>query len=1309
MPIKLMSQQILVPFRRPSSAALGSLRRALFCLAALALSCGCADAAPTPALTITSVNFTVASPVQGPTTSTVYVKQGGAITTNLSATPSGNANWGTVFWRTGTSTYACVDTGNTSSAQTRSFSISAPGADGTYSLDYIACSSSSCSGSCSGTASAVSHYSNLVVVDSSAPTISNLTIASSNTNPLIAKVGNVIALQFKTNDLNLSSTTPTVTIAGRTASVSGGVSGGVGTWNATITVGALDTAGPVAYNVTTTDLAGNQLSQGATSGVILSFTTATIACSDPLLCGPANPTAAAQVVWQVTFSESVTGVGVNNFSLTGSGTIVSVTGSGTTWLVTATKGVDGALGLNLSSNLSSIKDAGNASPQAVSAVPGNTYTMTPLVYCYEDSFDRGALGGDWITTDTGSTRYTPKIVSNRLQLTNNDNNESTAVHLQRMFPGAGNKIAVEFDHYSYGNTSGADGVGVILSDASLTPVAGAFGGSLGYAQKTGIPGFIGGWLGVGIDEYGNFTNPTEGRVDGPGSKPGSVAVRGSGSGQAGYLLHEWASASNIAQATLGPGYRYRITVDHTQGSQVWVTVDRDTTPTHTGYTNIIPRYDASIKSGQAAVPTNWFLSYTASTGGAKNYHEIDTLKVCAAKPILSMGLDHVRVLHDGSALTCAPETITLKACADPTCTALYLGSVTATLANPSGANWSSSSVTFDKGQTTVTLAKTAAGTVDLSGLVTAGTSTVKYYNGANIDTKLTYATNSCSFDAVEPGKAAGTPLYTKVAGVSFDLDLLALNKSSTAKVDAALVDQSVVDATGCGTTVLASASQVTFDGITGVKRVTFIYANAVRDARVRITPTSGPPACSSDNFAIRPASFSVASSNATNNGSATAPIFRAGSGAFQIGATALNSAGAVTSNYNGTALINGVAAQAHANAAATGKVSGTFAAAANGISAGSAFTYSEVGRVKLPAWGVYDNGDFAAVDKNKASSECFVDNYLGTGTPPGDPNTKNANGMYGCYFGSAAASPFFGRFVPDHFDTQITQVNNVPMTCPVGQICPPAFNGFVYSGQSFSVQVLPRNFAGNLTLNYNNIDDSSFLPAHVAYARAVQLSAWSAAGSTGVATGIAPAPAGIAAGAFLTDLAVSPPVVGATGVVSYSLPNPYSRLAPNARNWSAPVNVYLRATDDDGVTSLRAAPAVSLEDGVRVVSGRFALSNAYGSNLISLAIPVTAQYWNGTNWVVSRTDSLSGFTAANVVPSNCLRDLLSGGACIAGISFVVPNAAIANGVGAFLLNTARASGQVGLNLNAPAWLPSTAATAVMGVFKSPLIYIREMY
>jgi MSHA biogenesis protein MshQ len=162
------------------------------------------------------------------------------------------------------------------------------------------------------------------------------------------------------------------------------------------------------------------------------------------------------------------------------------------------------------------------------------------VTCQCDTFGRAALnpstifGGNWVATTSDATGIVPRIVnSGYLRLTENTANNAKAATVPGIFPAAGNYISVEFKHYAY-NGSGADGIAVTLSDYAVPAVPGAFGGSLGYAQRTGVNGFAGGWIGVALDEYGNYQNPTEGRSGGPGFIVQSVGIRGSGLGTTGY-------------------------------------------------------------------------------------------------------------------------------------------------------------------------------------------------------------------------------------------------------------------------------------------------------------------------------------------------------------------------------------------------------------------------------------------------------------------------------------------------------------------------------------------------------------------------------------------------------------------------------------------------------------------------------------------------------------------------------------------------------------------------------------------------------
>jgi len=78
---------------------------------------------------------------------------------------------------------------------------------------------------------------------------------------------------------------------------------------------------------------------------------------------------------------------------------------------------------------------------------------------------------------------------------------------------------------------GADGISFFLADAAQPASVGGLGGSLGYSCSNGnsqYNGVLGGYIGVGIDEFGNFVNPGDNTHTGPGSSPGTIGVRGAG-------------------------------------------------------------------------------------------------------------------------------------------------------------------------------------------------------------------------------------------------------------------------------------------------------------------------------------------------------------------------------------------------------------------------------------------------------------------------------------------------------------------------------------------------------------------------------------------------------------------------------------------------------------------------------------------------------------------------------------------------------------------------------------------------------------
>lgn len=184
--------------------------------------------------------------------------------------------------------------------------------------------------------------------------------------------------------------------------------------------------------------------------------------------------------------------------------------------------------------------------------------------------------------------------------------------------------------------------------------------------------------------------------------------------------------------------------------------------------------------------------------------------------------------------------------------------------------------------------------------------------------------------------------------------------------------------------------------------------------------------------------------------------------------------------------------------------------------------------------------------------------------------------------------------------------------------------------------------------------------------------------------------------------------------------------------WGAPTPVYLRASMEEArgasaspgytkeiVTSMTPATAAAgtrYEGGVMVLAGRLSVANVFGSDLLRLPVPLTAQYWSGNAWLSSVKDDNS--VASGIKPVSCIRDFAEKAPSVA----CKPTPLTAIGAVPVPLK----AGTGNLTLQAPArgtqgsvdytvdssdapWLPSTQARATFGVYKSPLIYLREVY
>ncbi|MDP4495912.1 LamG-like jellyroll fold domain-containing protein [Vibrio cholerae] len=387
--------------------------------------------------------------------------------------------------------------------------------------------------------------------------------------------------------------------------------------------------------------------------------------------------------------------------------------------------------------------------------------------CFSDDFNRPNLEQDWVPF-TSSGNFTPRVVSNRLRLTEAVGNQATAVTYQRIFPAANNLVQVELDYYAWANLTGngADGISLIFSDATVTPRTGGFGGSLGYAPRNptsttpAVPGFAGGWLGIGLDEWGNFANPTEGRVGGVGFRPQSITVRGSQASNYLYLTHQTVSPNIDTRNTSipAPGDRYLIEIDSRNANQVLLSIRRTNNNTTT---TILNQYSIPLND-QGAIPEEFFLSLAGSTGASVNNHEIDNFRVCALKsrPVGAQ-INHFRITLPQQALTCDVAEVSVKACANSDCSSTFTDPVTAyltpnSLPSATGGWVNGPTLTLNNGIGLTQLRRNQAGNVEVgvSGsnpTAVAFNNTQCSYNGSD------FSANNCTVNFADSGFIVDVP------------------------------------------------------------------------------------------------------------------------------------------------------------------------------------------------------------------------------------------------------------------------------------------------------------------------------------------------------------------------------------------------------------------------------------------------------------------------------------------------------------------------------------------------------------------------
>jgi hypothetical protein len=508
------------------------------------------------------------------------------------------------------------------------------------------------------------------------------------------------------------------------------------------------------------------------------------------------------------------------------------------------------------------------------------------------------------------------------------------------------------------------------------------------------------------------------------------------------------------------------------------------------------------------------------------------------------------------------------------------------------------------------------------------------------------------FNAVDVGGNVLTgAIQTKIAGGAFTLDLYALDGfgagQNTTYAGAATVEvlnasnsSGTTDAYGCNSSWSSAQSLGSVIFVGGKAQVSGTFLNAgLQEARIRVTDSAtSASGCSIDNFAIRPASLSVAPSHATEStaGTTTAltnaatsglPRHRAGA-PFTIVATGVTAGGTAVSSYDGSPTAATPVVLAPATVAGSLTL-GSWGAASGGARRTDTVTYSEVGAVTIAledtSWANVDADDSAAAQR----------------TVTGSVST--------------------GRFVPDHF--KVTDGTLSP-AC--------AADGFSYLGSALTwataaVTLTAENALATPTTTQNyagaleTLPDTLAQPTYAAYDD--------------------PALAGTPT---LNTTGIAVPTIGAAsaGVATLTLPSlAFTRSLVAAFSAEIAVTLPTFADGDDiapsespiVIGSATAGGGIAFTGGAKSQRfGRLYFEPRYGSERLPMDVPLRAEYFDGVSFMPNTADAFcTTLTTGNVTL-----------AALGGQTHVVN--ANGNGRWTVTLSAPNVSGQAGLSIDVAA-------------------------
>lgn len=657
-------------------------------------------------------------------------------------------------------------------------------------------------------------------------------------------------------------------------------------------------------------------------------------------------------------------------------------------------------------------------------------------------------------------------------------------------------------------------------------------------------------------------------------------------------------------------------------------------------------------------------------------------------------IDHIELSTDGDALTCDSETLTIRACADASCTAVANGDVTVTLGITGNAFLDINPVTIpadsiagiqlsltDRTAETVTLSLSSATPLPTNGLICSNLSCEVIFNEAGYLLSLpNHAACSAQNLTIQAVKLADNGISCAPAYTGSQTINVAFNYQNPAS--GTIIP--VLDGQPMAAAGVDQARTVTFDA-NAQTSLGFSYNDAGQlDIQISDAGLNGLSAATI-NTTIRPEKLLIYTADPASD--CPGPDFGA--------CSAFRSAGI------------------------SGSSSSTFSLTVAGACADDSIT----GNFQMTAINLAPTLVAPATGSNATLATTSVD--ITTNGQAIVPQALSEVGVFsiiatpGSYFGETIApttSANIGRFTPHGF--QIT--DNNPMlddaTCD-----------FTYQGQEtgFAPGLAPEltvtavNSAGATTLNYggNGVANNDFwkLDAIDYSDRTYNSLATPWAGSlTSVLGAAATSGAADYDGVHLITLNAD------------TVTHNKASVAPQPGN-DAPFDAQLTLTvtaasltDTDGISYDPDSDGTadnyvsSTIDGTNVRWGRWYLENGFGSELQTIVMPGRAEFFTGSQFVTAGTDNCS--TAPTTTLSNYSGNLNVG-------ETIVSQSPISSGLINFNLSAPGTgnTGSVLLTLTTPSWLQydydgdgtadNARATATFGIYEGrrPVIIKRQTY